>query len=406
MEFKVNVVFKEEYSKLVAQFTHRYGYDKIELIEDAIQETFYKAVKLWPHQQPKNPKGWLRTVTRNHLIDKFREKPHTTLEHVDTSGLSQEESWDDPQQIRDNHLKMIFACCHPKLKPTDQLLLSLKFLCGFGSGQIARALLKSEAAVEKAVSRARVKFKNIVKSLEVPQVDDLGDRLDGVLKVIYLQFTEGYKTTEGEQLINKSLCLDAIRLAELLITYGQLQSGKLYALLSLMYFQASRLDARIDQDGNVVTLENQDRSRWNQRFILQGAIYLGKAMADRQISHYHVEAAVASYHGTARNYQETNWQAIIDWYQMGLDSGDNRNYQLNKLIAFSQIHSARETLKLVALDKLPSNHFTYVFLGDLHRQLQDFREAAKFYNKALELARNQTERKFIASKLQLIERQR
>ena len=402
MEFKVKVVFKEEYSKLVAQFTHRYGYDKIELIEDAIQETFYKAVKLWPHQPPKNPKGWLRTVTRNHLIDKFRQKAHTNLEQVDLSGLAQEQSWEDPQQIRDNHLRMIFACCHPKLKATDQLLLSLKFLGGFGSGQIARALLKSEAAVEKAVSRARTKFKNIVKTLEVPQVEDLGDRLDGVLKVIYLQFTEGYKTTEGEQLINKSLCHDAIRLAELLITYDQLRTGKLYALLALMYFQASRLDARIDQNGAVVTLENQDRSCWNHRFILQGAIYLGKAMADRQISHYHVEAAVASYHGTARSYADTNWQAIIEWYQMGIDSGYNRNYQLNKLIAFSQIHSARETLQHVVLDELPMNHITYVFLGDLHRDLQDFQEAAKYYHAALDQARNQTEQKFIKSKLSLL----
>ncbi|MDH3709375.1 MAG: sigma-70 family RNA polymerase sigma factor [Cyclobacteriaceae bacterium] len=399
MEFQVNVAFKEEYSKLVALFTHRYGYDKIELIEDAIQETFYKAVKLWPHNPPQNPKGWLRTVTRNQLIDKFREKKHVSLEHFEVAGFAQDDNWDDPQEIRDNHLKMIFACCHPKLKSTDQLLLSLKFLCGFGSRQIARALLKSEAAVEKAISRARVKFKSIVVDLQIPQVDQLGTRLDNVLRVIYLQFTEGYKVSEGEHLINRALCMDAIRLAELLTTYPQLNTGKLNALLALMYFQASRLNARVDPQGNLITLDGQDRSKWNIAFILQGSNYLGKALADEKLSHFHIEAAIASVHGTSVSYEETNWQAIINWYDLGLSSGANKHYQLYRLIAFRQIHSPQDTLKEVNAEQLPENQFTYVFLGDLNKDLGEVIQARDYYNQAIDFARNQAEKEFIQDKI-------
>ncbi len=399
MEFTVNVVFKEEYSQLVALFTHRYGYDKMELIEDAIQESFYKALKLWPNNPPKNPKGWLRTVTRNHLIDKFRERKYASLETIAFKESDQSEDWGDPREIRDNHLKMIFACCHPEIKPTDQLLLSLKFLCGFGTNQIARALLKSQAAVEKAISRARIKFKSVVKDLQVPQVGALSNRLEGVLKVIYLQFNEGYKVSEGSDLINKSLCVDAIRLAELLTTYQELDHPQIHALLALMYLQASRLDARINEQGQLITLDKQDRSKWNYKYILQGSIYLGKANSAPALSHYHVQASVASYHCAAPSYAETNWQGIISWYELGLKSGSNKNYELNKLIAFSQINTAAETLKNMRLERLPDNQFTQVFLGDLYFNTQQNSKAAACFKQALGYTKNQAEQDFIQSKL-------
>lgn len=399
MEFKVNVAFKEEYSKLVALFTHRYGYDKIELIEDAIQETFYKALKIWPNNPPKNSKGWLRTVTRNGIIDKLRQKQHAPIETMENQLIATEQTWDDAKQIRDNQLKMIFACCHPELKTSDQLLLSLKFLCGFGSGQIARALLKKGPAVEKAISRARVKFKSVASNLDIPGIDELGNRLDGVLKVIYLQFTEGYKVSEGSHLTNKSLCIDAIKLAELLTTYRQLTQTKIYALLALMYFQASRLEARVDHKGTLMTLSQQDRGRWNYKHILQGIIYLGKAGYGTELSSYHIEAAVASFHCTSPSYELTNWQAIIDWYDLGIQATSNRNYQLNRLIAYRQLHSAEETMRYMDPDSLPNNQFTYVFMGDLQKDLGHGAAANKLYQKALEHTTNKPEKDFIRGKI-------
>ncbi len=398
MEFKINVVFKQEYSKLVALYTHRYGFDKLEMIEDAIQDTFYKALRLWPGNPPENPKGWLRTVTRNHIIDRLREKTKLSNQAVMPDQQQVGGQWDDPKEIRDNQLKMIFACCHPRLKPTDQLLLSLKFLCGFGVNQISRVLYKSPAAVEKAVSRARHKFKSLIQDLEVPQVDALSDRLDGVLKVIYLQFTEGYKVSEGDHLVDHTLCLDAIRLAELLTTYRELEHPKLYALLSLMCFQASRLEARVNDQG-IVTLENQDRRKWNYGLILQGVIYLGRSMAVDTLSSYHIEGAIASYHCTSADYQSTNWQAIIEWYDLGLTMGDNPNYQLNRLIAYRQINSAKDTLAETDQDKLPSNQFTQVFLGDLYLDSGQSARASKHYRKALAHKLSQPEESFIKTKL-------
>ena len=399
MEFNLDIEFKEEFSKQVALFAHRFGADKMELIEDAIQEAFYKALKIWPTKPPENPKGWIYRVARNNLIDKLRQKQHMSIDDHHYKIAVEDELWDDPQHIRDNQLKMIFACCHPDLKISDQLLLSLKFLCGFGNGHISRALLKSTDAVEKAISRARIKFKKVAINLDIPEVANLKDRIDGVLKVIYLQFNEGYKVSDGAQLTNKGLCIDAIRLAELIATYPDLAVPELYALLALMYFQASRLDTRVDGNGYLLTLDKQDRRNWNYKFILQGNIYLGRAATGPSLTEYHLEATIASYHCAAKTYEETNWQAIVEWYDLAIRNKPSKNYHLNRLIAASQFQDSSIIIQQLDEFHLPENHFTYIFIGDLYKGIGDHQKALVNYKKASTFIINQPEKDFIETKI-------
>jgi len=399
MAFNLDIDFKEEFSKQVALLAHGFGVDKMELIEDAIQEAFYKALKIWPNSPPENPKGWIYRVARNNLIDKLRQKKHLSIDQYHYKISNEDELWNDPQHIRDNQLKMIFACCHPGLKTADQLLLSLKFLCGFGIGQIARALLKSPSAVEKAISRARVKFKQVAKNLEIPEVANLKDRIDGVLKVIYLQFNEGYKVSEGAQLINKDLCIDAIRLGEFLATYPELAVPELLALLALMYFQASRLEARMDESGNLLTLDQQDRKHWNYKYILQGNIYLSRAATGSKLSRYHLEATIASFHCASKSYDKTNWPAIVEWYDLAIRTKPSKSYRLNRLIAARQYMDAKTILDQVNESLLPNNQFTCIFLGDLNKDLGNNKTALAHYQNAGNFILNKPEKDFIASKI-------
>ena len=273
-------------------------------------------------------------------------------------------------------------------------------MCGFGSGQIARALLKSRSAVEKAISRAKARFKLVAANLEIPVVSDLDNRIDGVLKVIYLQFNEGYKVSEGIQLTNKDLCIDAIRLAELLATYPEFAIPELYALLALMYFQSSRLEGRIDKNGGLLTLDKQDRNSWNYKHILQGNIYLGRSVTGSTISHYHLEATIASFHCASKSYEETNWRAIVGWYDLAIRTRPSKSYRLNRLIAARQYNSAEEILTQVDVKQLPENQFTYIFMGDLFRDTGDKDNALINYERAGKFTINRPEKKFIDSKIE------
>ncbi len=399
MAFDLDIEFKEEFSKQVALLANAFGLDKMELIEDAIQEAFYKALRIWPSRPPQNPKGWIHRVARNNLIDKLRQKKHLSIDQYHNNLSTEDSLWNDPQHIKDNQLKMIFACCHPEVKTADQLLLSLKFLCGFETGQIARVLLKSRSAVEKGISRARIKFKKVANDLEIPAVADLKYRIDGVLKVIYLQFTEGYKVSEGAHLINRDLCIDAIRLGELLATYPELAVPELSGLLALMYFQASRLEARLDENGNLLTIDCQDRKHWNYKFIMQGNIHLSKACANAKLSRYYIEATIASFHCAAESYDKTNWPAIVKWYDLAISVYPNKSYRLNRLIAARQFLDDKTILDQVKESLLPNNQFTAIFLGNLYRDLGENKIALEYYQKVDNFFLNKPEKDFIASKI-------
>ena len=404
MEYKIDFVFKKEYTRLIAILVKKFGSQHIDLIEDAVQEAFFKAVKLWPTRKPENPSGWIMLVARNHLLDQLKKTSKKLGNKVSEADANQMATDEMPgeSEIVDSQLRMIFACCHPEIRQVDQLILSLKFLCGFGNEQISRALLKKTDAVAKALTRAKQKFREKVSDFSVPGIEALKPRLGNVLKVVYLQFNEGYKVSHGDQLINKDLCWDAIKLAELITTHKHFNTPETNALLALMYFQASRFHTRLDNNNRLLTLEQQPRSQWNHKLILQGNIYLGRASVGNKLSTYHLEAAIAGYHATAKSFRETNWGAIVDLYDLLLADSRNPVYLLNRIIAFSQIHSPAEALKMVKTNEkhLPDNHITKVFVGGLYEKLNHPELARHAYHRALEQTQNQLEKQFITNKLE------
>ncbi|KAB2839504.1 MAG: sigma-70 family RNA polymerase sigma factor, partial [Melioribacteraceae bacterium] len=273
-------LFRHEYGKITAALTSKFSSYQIDLIEDSVQEALLKAMKLWSFQEmPENPSAWLYRVASNHLIDQLRRAKKSVEYDFPENFLIEEITHDDSSilsGIKDEQLKMIFACCHPILNDTEQIILSLKLISGFGIKEISSALLKNEEAVKKAITRAKLKFKNEIGKIEVPNERELNQRLNSVLKVIYLIFNEGYKSTGGETLVKKDVCLEAIRLAEILTENKICDVPQLNALLSLMCFNAARFEARINENEELVTLENQNRNLWDKELINAGMYYLDK----------------------------------------------------------------------------------------------------------------------------------
>lgn len=410
VEEQVELFFRKEYARVVAILSSKYGLEHLERIEDAVQEAMYKAMKVWPfHEIPDNPTAWILRVARNQLLDQFKSAasrnvsfdPETYREEISSS--SETTPTGNELEIRDQQLQMIFACCHPGLSAGDQLLLSLKLLCGFGNKEMARALLKSHDAIEKSYTRAKRKFRDVVGGLEVPRGTDLEERLDAVIKVIYLLFNEGYKVSAGEELVNMGICVDAIKMAELLTEYPQFNTGKLNAVLALMFFQVSRLEARIGQDGNLLTLEYQDRSLWNQGFISRGLIYFGRSSQGGEISVYHLQAAIASYHCVAVDYASTPWEEILSLYDTLIAHFDSPIYRMNRLVAVEKVHGPTVALKelpaLLEEKNLRNNHILHVMAGDLYKHTGKVDAASKAYEKAVGLTGNEVEQVFIRNKM-------
>ena len=267
----IDHLFRHEYGKIVAVLTARYGAAMIDRIEDAVQDALLRAMQMWGYQQPPaNPSAWLYRVANNRLIDLLRRE--NRLDAIDRLPESPAvpPSLADPQAenaVADELLQMIFACCQPSLNPSEQIALSLKLLCGLSVKEIARALLKKEAAIKKSITRAKAKLQQMEDPLAVPRGGALQKRLEAVLQVLYLLFNEGYKSTAGDTLIKKDICEEAIRLAGILYQNPYSRTPALNALLALMCFNAARLDARVSGANELLTLADQDRGLWDDSYI-------------------------------------------------------------------------------------------------------------------------------------------
>ena len=406
----IDHLFRYEYGKIISLLTSKFSSQRIELIEDAVQEALLKAMKVWAFKEiPENPSGWLYQVSKNYLIDQLRRENKSVDIETSTKYFSSEIDLKDEEilsNLSDDQLKMIFACCHPSLNPEDQIMLSLKLIGGLGLSEISSALMKSEDAVKKAISRAKQKFKTKVGTPVIPEGAVLTKRLDMVLKVIYLIFNEGYKTTGGENLINKDICDEAIRMALLLHENKLCNTPELNALLALMYFNASRFDARLDEKGNLLTLDKQDRAIWNQDYIQKGLTYLNNSSNSSNVSEYHIEAAIASNYSTAKSFEETNWQAILTLYDILLEINPSPFIKLNRLVVFEKIYGAEKALSQLALfenDKnISKNYLYYLIKADFKQSLGDSKESISLLKSAIDLTDNLIEKKFILGKLETI----
>ncbi len=400
-------LFRNEYGKLVALLTNKFGISFLEQIEDAAQDTFLKAMQVWGYQSiPDNPTAWLFRVAQNRLIDVLRRDKKSNLmgdnpfPHTDTSN-GNDVTLDD--MIEDSQLKMVFACCHPSLSQEHQIVLSLKLIGGFSNKELAEALLKKEDAVAKSFTRAKKQFREKVRFLQIPVQMGLQSRLFQVLRVIYLLFTEGYAATTGEQLLKKDICYEALRLALLLRDNKYCGHPNLEALIALMCFHASRFDARLDEEGELISLEHHDRKRYNQELIQIGIFHLESASTKEGLpSMYHLEAARSYYHCTAKYFEETDWKNILHLYDLQLRQQNSPMVALNRIVAYEKINGAKEAL--ISLSKLEKESgfkesgLYYAIKAELLKKMDDKNYLATL-KKAIALTENELVRKHLKKKL-------
>jgi RNA polymerase sigma factor (sigma-70 family) len=407
----VDHLFRRESGKMIAVLTGLLGVQHLETAQDIVQDTLLRAMHTWAYAQvPENPPAWLYKVAKNKAIDFLRREKKFREISPQYSYLLQSE-WtiaatvsnlfvDD--EIQDSQLRMIFTCCHPAIPEESQIALTLKTLCGLSVAEIAKAFLTSEETISKRIYRAKEKIKALGIEMEMPAVDDVPDRLDMVLKSLYLLFNEGYNSSHPERLIREDLCEEAIRLCFLLTQHKVTGYPRCKALLALMYFQSSRLHTRIDEDGNIILLKYQDRKKWNKTLIQKGFDFLEQAAEPFEVSAYHFEAGIASIHATASSFETTDWKSIYHLYDMLYQLQPNPVVAMNKAIASAYVISKQKALEaLQALRGLEHHHLYYASIGEMYFDLDKKQDAKKYFQKAFQLTSSQTEKKLLLEKINL-----
>lgn len=332
--------FRHESANLVAVLTRAFGIGRMDLVEDMVQAAMLEAMNAWKQKGvPDNPAAWIHRVARNRILDALRrEQVHQRAmafagqaEEVSESLL---DDWFAADQIPDSLLRMMFVCCHPTLDRQTQIALTLKTLCGFSVNEIARGLLRKPEAVKKQIQRGKKKLAAQNLPLELPPHEELQQRLSVVHGVLYLMFNEGYSTSHGHDPIRDDLCEEAARLCHMLCEH-ELGTETTYALLALMLFHASRLDSRVDAEGRVVLLEDQDRSTWDQNLFKVAKYWLHKS-GEKPTSRFHLEAAIAMLHCRAESVATTDWKSIVHLYDRLMQLTPSPIYTLNRAIAVAQ----------------------------------------------------------------------
>lgn len=401
--------FRHESGKILAHLTRSFGTSNLEHIEDAVQEALYRAMKTWPYSGvPQNASGWVMRVARNKLIDILRKKgvgipSLDEVEHDPAHTDEELENVSHTAKFRDDQLGLFFACCHESLSWDSQVILTLKLLCGFSKGEIARALLKKEDAVAKAFTRAKARLQAGEQHLEVPVGAQLQARLQVVLRVLYLLFNEGYKASSGQDLVRKDLCFEAIRLTQMLLDHPLCATSEAHALLALMLFQASRLEARMSPEGTLIPLEEQDRSLWKQDLIQLAIGNLNKSAAGASVSEYQLQASIAACYSTTARFEDLDWSLILHLYDLQLELRHSPIVALNRLVSFSRVHGPDAALKEMTpleIDPiLQRHHLFFAIRADLLRQLGQSKRAEGDLRKALELTNNTSEQDFLRHKI-------
>lgn len=297
---------------------------------------------------------------------------------------------------------MMFACCHPAIPEESQIVLTLKTLCGLSIHEIARAFLTNDETISKRIYRAKEKIKGENIELDVPNSDKLSERTDAVLKSLYLLFNEGYNSSHPDQLIREDLCEEAIRLCHLITGHSLTAFPRSKALLSLMCFQSSRLNARLDDKGNIIVLKYQDRSKWHRPLIQKGFDYIDAATDPFEVSTYHLEAAIASLHAVSPSFEKTDWKSIYHLYDMLYQLQPNPVVAMNKAIASAYAISKQQALEeLQCIKGLEQHHLYYASIGEMYFDLQQKGNAKSCFEKAFRLTNSQTEKQLLLEKISL-----
>jgi RNA polymerase sigma factor (sigma-70 family) len=419
----VEHTFRHEYARLVSRLAREFGLHRTEAAEDAAQDALMSALRTWARAgAPEQPAAWLYRVARNKLLDDLRRREHRNLSIDDdpqasddsgNTGLALSETLADPAsgdtdvrfdgEIADDELRMLFVCADESIPIESQIVLALKILCGFSTREIALRLLTSEENVQKRLARGRDRLRLLGTSFDTPAPLALQTRRESVLRVVYLMFNEGYSSTQEAQLIRRELCEEAMRLAHLLAEHPVCSSAEVDALLALMHLHAARFDARIDGQGGLLLLEEQDRSKWDASMIGHGLAWLRRSARGAHYSRYHAEAAVAVEHCLAPSFEQTNWRAIVDAYETLERFEPSPLHALNRAIAIAQWQGPAAGLEVLRAMTPPAWLGRYYLwdatLGELERRAGDTEAAQRHLQRALDAAPHVAERELIRRRL-------
>ena len=400
---KVEAIYRSESRRVFATLVRLLG--DFDIAEEALHDAFRAALEQWPREGvPANPRAWLVSTGRFKAIDGIRRRARfdaldDVAEQVDAMPAESPE-WDD-ESLEDDRLRLIFTCCHPALPPDAQVALTLREVCGLTTEEIARAFLTAPPTLAQRIVRAKGKIRDARIPYQVPAHDDLPERLDSVLRVIYLVFNEGYSASSGSSLTRHDLSGEAIRLARLLVEL--LPEPEATGLLALMLLQESRRAARASPTGDLILLDEQDRSLWNREQIAEGVALVERALASRRIGPYTLQAAIAAVHAEAPSAAATDWAQIVGLYDVLARVEPSPVVELNRAVAVAMRDGPAAGLALIdailARGDLSDYHLAHSARADLCRRLGKNAEARASYQRALALVRQEPERRFLERRL-------
>lgn len=408
----IDNLFRHEAGKLVSVLTRIFGPHNLELAEDVVQDTLIKAMENWKiNGIPQNPTAWIFTAARNKALDVIRRERYQKEFAAEVSPLLKSEysigetirQFVNENEIEDEQLRMMFVCCHPSITEEGQIALILKTLCGFSISEIAKAFITNEETISKRIYRARQQFREEKIAFVIPSSEEIQPRLESVLIAIYLIFNEGYNSTHHDSLIRDELVEESLRLCKMVIDHSLTRQPESLALMALLCFQAARLYGRVDVNGNLLLLKQQDRSLWNKELIQQGVIYLRQASDGNSVSSYHMEAAIAYEHCSAKSFEETNWKTILQLYDWLYQRKNDAVIALNRLIVFGLVYGPEEALQ--ESDQIKDkgvlrNYYLYpATLGEWHTQLGNKEKALHYFEEANQLTASKTEKNLLQQKI-------
>jgi RNA polymerase sigma factor (sigma-70 family) len=394
-------LFQQEFSKMVAVVSKLFGLQYLGVAEDIVSETFLTAAESWGiNGIPENPTAWLYAVAKQKALYQFRRNKiyeQKVLPELVSRQIEEEELDFSPQNIKDSQLQMMFAVCNPAIASEAQIGLALRILCGFGIDEIAEAFFASKDTVNKRLFRAKEKLRMENINMELPPENEIPNRLDNVLHIIYLLFSEGYYSKTQNQILRKEFCFEAMRLALMLTEYERTNSPKTNALIALMCFHASRFDARQTTEDSMVLYEHQDEQLWDQELITRGKHFLYISAQGNELSSYHLEARIAYWHCIKEDSKE-KWEEILQLYDQLSLVNPSPSVALNRIFALYKVKGPQSALIEAQELNLDSNHFYFVLLGELYKNI-DARKAKLNFKKAYSLAKTDTEKETIQEKI-------